>query len=280
MKKILYIMFLLSLGLFLACKQEMVPLYDLEDEAINFAKKASNPSNTYPNVLYESININSVDYQAMDQVPVQLNVKTQGHVKNIERKYTFQSDSIVKGTGVNTYSPVYSILPDASSSTAAIFIKRDGRLPLGKSTIIAVAFDYSKSDFIRGLDERQYYRIEVFNYYLPENVGLLNLAEWNSLFRGFKNTSTGLGNPSGFGPWSSQKALFIVEVLGITNFKTALPRVTKAGVAATAEFVAAREKLREALALYRKNNASDPVKYPALIDEIKGGSNWIAFVEE
>ena len=258
------------------CKKEYVPVYSQQEEGINFVLVNSFGNinhSQYPTSLTQTINVDDPKYAGLDQIPVKLYVQRQGYSSGQEKSIVFTADSVVVGTGISMVDKTYTFPAQQDTTSLEVLITRDG-LVLGKTTEVALTFDFSGTEFLRGVTERQYYVLKVAKLYSYAHVGLTE-TDWVWYYMG-SNTMWGL--VPGYGPWSSAKATFIVETLGITNFKTELPQNMM--IAPSAEFTAALEKLRAALATYRLNNKIDPEKYPALIDEVKGGNNWIAFEVE
>lgn len=258
------------------CKQEEVPFYSGTEERINFIVY-SRTGVVYPDDLKATYNFNDPEYADMQDVPIPIIVQAQGYLGTANRTVAFKAEN-TEGTGSGLTQSSYTFPPGQDTVTLHLPFTKEG-LVLGKQTTVELTFDYDNGDFLPGVDERQTFTLTLGFLYIPENVGLTQM-QWDNNYAGYLFQGQWPW-PAGYGPWSSQKALFIVETLGIDNFAAQLPDVYDTNSAtAIGTFTEVRQRLAAALEEYRTRHLMDPDTYPALIDEVKGGKEWIAFVEE
>ena len=263
---------LILVGCFVAnnsCSEADLPAYGIQEQAINFwvAPTRSNPNPVYPRDLNDSYdfglfaNFLARGYEAFsDFHTLQLSVQTQGYPITDDRKVFFLADSIKLGTGLNTIFDDEYVFK--SGETTAVFAYSAKAIPTGRTTTVVFTFDYSKTEFLKGVIERQYYTLACTNTTgqlggIPANIAGFNpSALWNNFYF------------SAFGAQSYTKFKFLSLIYGKSDF-SALPL---AGTAAAVDLV---NQLNTALAEYKDLNAQNPVKYPPLYYE--STSTWISF---
>lgn len=278
MKKLIIYILLPGIALLSGCKEAEAPFYSDRSDRINFLAVDNSQAIIYPDILAKSVNLKDYEVSGQDGIPIPLMVQVQGYSQrhDQDRKVFFTSKH-AEGTMSGLLPAEYTIPAGQDTVTLKVLFAKNG-LGSGLESVINVTFDYDKGDFLPGMVERQTYAITCRYLYKPEHMGLTETI-WKNMYAG--SVFWGFPWPAGYGPWSSQKADFIVKTLDISNFLTELPDVDDSNSAtAIGTFEETRDRLTTALEEYKALNAQDPAAYPPLLDEVKNNGSWIAFLEE
>ena len=112
-----------------------------------------------------------------------------------------------------------------------------------------LTFDYARSDFQAGTEERQYYALTCYDVITIDLVNM-SMVYWNYFYKKY------------LGTWSNVKARFIIRTLGVTDFLAWRPYLQSDAVI-----------LKKALEEYKSNPANPP-----LYDEMQLPEKvWISF---
>lgn len=257
---------------FTGCKEEEVPMYSSQEEGINFYIYDMSTSNPYPDKLVAEVNIFDPELLPQEYAQVEIGVQTQGYEKSGDRKFAFKVETI-SGPEIEVVPEVYTI-PDGETMATAV-VRFEKSLRSGETAEFRLTFDYDKTDCARGVDQRQEFTVKCGAILTVEAVGIESASKWKSSYGG--TDWWGWPDPDGYGYWSSAKAGFIIETLGITDFKSYLPDCWGSNATtATMTLNQALSTLRTALAEYKVKSAADPVAFPPIIDEER--NVWINFL--
>lgn len=283
MKNILSKTAFLLFGLFVAagCKEAELMDYEIADEAINFyttrEREAGINQNSYPDILTVTYSPNTYanNNNKVEEITVDFSIQTMGNIRDFDRKAVMRAKEI---TGYQVDLPYKEVIVPAGENLVTLTTMPINHVPKGYMTKWVIEFDYDSGDFTRGIEERQERTVTIDNRFTTSSVNLTD-AQWGYM-AGVKATGR-----VGLGPFSSTKAMFMVDFWGTYNFST---MATYANYYLTyfaygdiygwiSTYVT---PVRNALAEYKSNWAIDPVNYPPLLDDAKNDGSWIAFEEE
>ncbi|MDL2320090.1 hypothetical protein LJC45_03040 [Alistipes sp. OttesenSCG-928-B03] len=251
------------------CKEEEMIDYQIATEGINFCHTLDWVNqNNYPSVLTRTYTPNTYSNNSKEvtEVNVDFSVETMGKAADRERKAVMTAKEI---TGWQVELPFTEAVFEPGEGMCKITKLPITYVPRGRMTTWVIVFDYEKSDFERGLEERQERTITIDNRYTYASVNISE-SNWRTYMAGSASS-----NKIGLGPWSNIKAMYMVEVLETYNFYNIVLDIYYDGL-----MPKYRDKLRAALDEYKAKSAADPVAYPPLLDDEKNDGSWIAFQEE
>jgi hypothetical protein len=254
------------------CTEEEPYVYDRYESAINFwiEPTIANPRPIYPKDLEEGYDFGSFTnfvrrgYAGFSNTHTkEIGVQTQGYAITENRKVFLVADSIQSGNGLNiTLGDDYIV---RSGESTAKFMYDMEAIPVGVSTTIVFTFDFDKTEFIPGVEERRYYTLKYSNSGgVPQTSDGFSLSANDLMFW----RDWGMGpHLNAFGKFGFLKLKFISLIRKSPNL-SALPT---SGTAMTT----LQTQLKTALEEYKALNATDPVKYPLLYDD--NSETWISF---
>lgn len=286
MKNIKYAIFAaLAVTALAGCRQNELMDYRIDGEAINFysvdERLAGINQESYPDILTKIYEINtySNNTKGVAEVAIDFSVQTMGVIRDFDRKAVMHA---VETKGYQAELPYREVVVPAGLNLVQIDTLPIDYIPKGYMTTWVIEFDYAAGDFAPGLEERQKRTITIDNRYTYSSVGIAK-DQWD-VIAGDKAAGF-----IGLGPFSSVKAMFIVNVLGTYEFgeiyglASAYQEFARMGwgdFGYEAYWQPIVEPLRAALEEYKINSETDPATYPPLLDDVKNDGSWIALVEE
>jgi hypothetical protein len=265
MKK--YILLFGILAFAASCTIAEPPIYSLQEPRINFYVELERGQTRviYPDALRRNYDFGSfanflnrglAGFSNLHEFEIM--VQTQGFTITEDRRVAFRADSVQLGSGVNVRFRDNYIVRSGEGIAGFSFDVEE--IQPGDTTRVVLMFDYDRSQFLRGVIERQYYTFTFTNSRgepggVPTTINGFgpNLADWWE--QSFAPT---------YGNLSFTKLKFMSLVLGGPNLQQRL-NWTPAQV----------NLLRTYLAQYKELNAEDPVRFPPLYEE--GTQTWISF---
>lgn len=245
MKKIFPILMLMA-GFFLfGCSEYQMKTYETNDR-INFTATNDYGQETdrKDDLVYEKNFGTMPPAQLYDTV--QIEVKVQGNITDYPRKVAFKVEP--ENSGIEVVFPEeYYVPADTFKAAFKVLVKRVELL----DTLLEaqLTFDYARSDFQAGTEERQYYALTCYDVITIDLVNM-SMVYWNYFYKKY------------LGTWSNVKARFIIRTLGVTDFLAWRPYLQSDAVI-----------LKKALEEYKSNPANPP-----LYDEMQLPEKvWISF---
>lgn len=285
MKNILYGLLLAPILSLSGCGQTEMIDYQSAQEAVNFYSLDEgidgNNQDSYPELLTKIYEINtySNNRDGVEAVAVDFTIQTMGEIGNEDRKAVMRAKET---KGYQAELPYKEVTVPGGQNLVVLEPIPITYIPKGYMTTWVIEFDYDAGDFAPGLEERKQRTITIDNRYTYSSVNISD-DQWEVIAGAKADDLIGLG------PFSSIKAMFIVNLFGIYDFYNfyeaagayqmyALYGMAKEGYEEFWKPIV--EPLRDALEEYKANSAADPANYPPLLDDTKNDGTWISFVEE
>ncbi len=269
MKKILFFVALaISFG---ACKDAGIPLYEQQEQAINFwVPPTPGLIAVYPDALkteYAAYDPGSVELKMLAFAPAadvnfEIGVEIMGFAPLTDMPVRLKVDEELSDERIVATFADYRIAAGEGTAVLPVDVDMAG-LPGGEKGNLVLVFDYDNMDFVTGVIQRKIYTIEFTKKAgTPMPTDPIGFGTNPMMVETFWNMDFDV-----YGAYSLVKLQFIAAVLGTTSLFDYSALIPGWMGGSPARFAAALEE-------YKALNAEDPVNYPPLY---QSGETWISF---
>ena len=279
MKQIRKQIILLGIVVFAAaCTLAEPPIYSVTEPGINFSSVGLPHHNpdllpSYPDDLRMEHDFGNfplfirrgfAGFSPMHQLEV--GVQTQGFTITEDLRFVLTADSVTSGAGTTIQLRNYYVVEAFEGRARAPFEAKV--IPPGTTTTMVLGFDTERSQFRRGIRERQYHRVILRNttgsglaLSIPDGEIGWGLGMWG--WSWFEEL---------YGNFSVTKMKFMALVLIPPTTLNPTPALLGPRLNNTSTQV---NLLRTRLEEYKQWHAENPLRYPALYEDDEG--TWISF---